>query len=113
MRQTEPNAPPPRRKGRAARTHALRLRATALAITLFIAAWVVIGVQMASGHDPRLSKSSTAVAATVSTPTTTSGNSTTSTGTTTTGTTSSNTGTSTSGTSTSGTSTTSVTTSQS
>ena len=70
------------------RRRSIRLRVTALALAVFVAAWVVIGVQLASGHDPALSASAKRAAVTATTgssgATTTSG-STTSAGTTTSG----------------------------
>jgi hypothetical protein len=44
----------PRRHGRRARRRGIRIRVATLAVALFIGAWAVIGVQMASGHDPAL-----------------------------------------------------------
>jgi hypothetical protein len=43
---------------RANRIHLIRRRAAGGAVALFVAVWGVIGVQLASGHDPALSSSS-------------------------------------------------------
>jgi uncharacterized membrane protein YgcG len=58
----EPGGPtdtrsPRSRPGRRARRRSIRIRVAALAVTMFIAAWAVIGVQMATGHDPALAAS--------------------------------------------------------
>jgi hypothetical protein len=55
---------------RANRIRLIRTRATAGAVAVFIAVWGVIGVQLASGNDPALSKASdsnTSTTATTST----------------------------------------------
>jgi hypothetical protein len=42
--------------GRRQRIHRIRVRVAALALSLFIAAFAGIYIQMAQGHDPALSK---------------------------------------------------------
>jgi hypothetical protein len=54
---------------RANRIRLIRRRATAGAVAVFAAVWGVIGIQLASGHDPALSSTS---GSTTSTSTTTS-----------------------------------------
>jgi hypothetical protein len=44
------------RRARAAQIRALRLRIVAVGVAIFVAAWVVIFVQLTTGHDPALAK---------------------------------------------------------
>jgi hypothetical protein len=44
---------------RRARIHRIRVRVATLTVTLFIAVFAVIYVQMVQGHDPALSKNTT------------------------------------------------------
>jgi hypothetical protein len=56
------------RRARAAQIHTLRLRVAAIAVTLFIGAWAIIGVQLVTGHDPALANDVAPVAAQASDP---------------------------------------------
>jgi hypothetical protein len=49
---------------RAQRTHLIRSRIASGAIALFVALFGVIGVRLASGHDPGLAKSTTSTTST-------------------------------------------------
>lgn len=61
------------RRARAQRIHELRMRVVAGAVAIFVAAWTGIFVQLASGHDPALSRSAAAVATHTSDPDATTG----------------------------------------
>jgi hypothetical protein len=52
--RTAAKKPPRRAGGRRARRRSIRIRCASFAVALFIGGWAVIGVQMASGHDPEL-----------------------------------------------------------
>jgi hypothetical protein len=54
------------------RIHLIRRRAIGGAVAVFVAAWGVIGVQLASGHDPALSSSGSSTTGSTSTTTSTS-----------------------------------------
>jgi cytoskeletal protein RodZ len=47
------------RRTRAAQIRSLRLRIVAVGVAIFLAAWVVIFVQLTTGHDPALAKAIT------------------------------------------------------
>jgi hypothetical protein len=55
-----------RRRALAARTRMIRRRVIAGAVALFVAAWLLIAVALASGHDPALSRRTATVATSVS-----------------------------------------------
>jgi hypothetical protein len=61
------------RQARAARTRTIRRRVAAGAVSLFMAAWLLIAVVLVSGHDPALAARKVTTASTVSGTTTTSG----------------------------------------
>ena len=44
------------RRARTAQIRTLRLRIVAIGVAIFVAAWVVIFVQLTTGHDPALAK---------------------------------------------------------
>lgn len=50
------------RLARQRRIHALRMRVVAIAVALFVAAWVGLYVQLVTGHDPALASSGSSVA---------------------------------------------------
>ena len=52
---------------RASRIQMIRRRAVGGAVALFVAVWGVIGIQLASGHDPALSGESTTTGSTTGT----------------------------------------------
>ncbi len=50
------------RQARRERIHTLRMRVVAIAVALFVAAWVGLYLQLVSGHDPALASSGGSVA---------------------------------------------------
>jgi type IV secretory pathway TrbL component len=61
------------RQARAARTRTIRRRVAAGAVSLFLAAWLLIAVVLVSGHDPALAARKVTTASTLSGTTTISG----------------------------------------
>lgn len=57
-------APSAGRQHRRARIAALRKRLLALALAVFVAAWIALFIQLTSGHDPALAKQSASSAQT-------------------------------------------------
>jgi hypothetical protein len=56
MSTQPPRAALDARRVREARIRALRLRIAGIAVAIFLAAWVVIFVQLTTGHDPALAQ---------------------------------------------------------